>query len=109
MIENQEPRVGVFVCRCGLNIAKSVDTTSLMEFATKLPGVVYADENEFACGDTGMKQISEAIKEHQINRVVVAGCSPWLHEPTFQRMMERVRLNKYLLELPNIREQVAML
>src|SRR4030042_4965551 len=105
----EEPRVGVFVCRCGLNVAKSVDTTSLKEYASKLPGVVYAEENDFACSDTGVKSISEAIKSNGVNRVVVAGCSPWLHEPTFQRMMGRVRLNKYLLEIANIREHCALL
>ncbi len=105
----EEPRVGVFVCRCGLNVAKSVDTTSLKEYASKLPGVVYAEESDFACSDAGVKTISEAIKANGINRVVVAGCSPWLHEPTFQRMMERVRLNKYLLEMANIREHCALL
>ena len=104
-----EPRVGVFVCRCGLNVAKSVDTTSLKEYASKLPGVIYSEENDFACSDSGVKSISEAIKANGINRVVIAGCSPWLHEPTFQRMMARVRLNKYLLEIANIREHCALL
>jgi heterodisulfide reductase subunit A len=107
--EKVEPRVGVFVCRCGLNVAKSVDTTSLKEYASELPGVVYAEESDFACSDSGLKTISEAIKSNGINRVVVAGCSPWLHEPTFQRMMERVKLNKYLLEMANIREHCALL
>ncbi len=102
-------RVGVYVCRCGLNVAKSVDTTSLMEYASNLPGVVHSEESEFACSDGGVKQISESIKEHGINRVVIAGCSPWLHEATFMRMMERVRLNKYLLEVANIREHCALL
>jgi heterodisulfide reductase subunit A len=105
----EEPRVGVFVCRCGLNVAKSVDTTSLKEYVSKLPNVVYAEESDFACSDAGVKSISEAIKANGINRVVVAGCSPWLHEPTFQRMMERVRLNRYLLEIANIREHCAFL
>jgi heterodisulfide reductase subunit A len=109
MSEKEDIRVGVYVCRCGLNVAKSVDTTSLKEYASKLPGVVYAEESEFACSDSGMKAISESIKEHKINRVVIAGCSPWLHEPTFQRMLERVRLNKYLLEMANIREHCALL
>ena len=105
----EEPRIGVYVCRCGLNVAKSVDTTSLTEYAVKLPGVVYAEESEFACSDLGVKQIIDSILENKINRVVVAGCSPWLHEATFQRMMERAHLNKYLLEIANIREHVAFL
>lgn len=109
MSGKEEPRVGVFVCRCGLNVAKSVDTTSLMEYASNLPGVIHAEESEFACSDIGLKRIIEAIREHRINRVVVAGCSPWLHEPTFQRMMERANLNKYLLEIANIREHCAFL
>ena len=109
MSDKEEIRVGVFICRCGLNVAKSIDTTSLMEFSSKMPGVVHAEESEFACSDAGVKTITESISEHRINRVVVAGCSPWLHEATFQRMMERARLNKYLLEIANIREHCALL
>jgi heterodisulfide reductase subunit A len=109
MSDTEEIRVGVFVCRCGLNVAKSIDTTSLMEYASKLQNVVHAEENEFACSDLGMKEIIEAIRENRINRVVIAGCSPWLHETSFQRMMERAHLNKYLLEIANIREHVAFL
>ena len=104
-----DPRVGVFVCRCGLNIAKSIDTTSLVEFARELPGVIHAEESEFACSEMGKRAITEAIKENGINRVVIAGCSPWLQEPTFHRMMQMAGLNKFLLEMANIREHVAML
>ncbi|MBM3291164.1 hydrogenase iron-sulfur subunit [Candidatus Bathyarchaeota archaeon] len=109
MSSKDDFRIGVFVCRCGLNVAKSVDTTSLVEYSSKLSGVVYAEESEFACSEIGLKRISEAIRDNKINRVVIAGCSPWLHEQTFQRMMERVKLNRYLLEIANIREQVAFI
>lgn len=108
-ITNGEPRIGVFVCRCGLNIARSIDTTSLVEYAQDLPNVVHTEESEFACSDTGQKTIIQAIREQNLNRVVVAGCSPWLHEPTFQRALERAGLNKYLLQMANIREHVALL
>lgn len=105
----EEPRVGVFICRCGLNIAKSVDTASLVEFAKGLPGVVYAEENEFTCSEAGQEAIKEAIAEHGINRVVVASCSPRLHEPTFRRVVEEAGLNKFLFEMANIREQCSWL
>jgi len=103
------PRVGVFICRCGLNISKSVDTTSLVEFAQGLPGVVYAEENEFTCSEIGQQTMKEAIKEHGINRVVVASCSPRLHEPTFRRVVEEAGINKFLFEMANIREQCSWL
>ncbi|MGQ9679275.1 MAG: hydrogenase iron-sulfur subunit [Candidatus Bathyarchaeia archaeon] len=103
----EQPRVGVFICRCGLNIAKSVDTSTLVEFAKTLPGVVYAEENEFTCSEAGQQSIREKIKEHNINRVVVASCSPRLHEPTFQRVVEEAGLNKFLFEMANIREQCS--
>jgi heterodisulfide reductase subunit A len=109
MVENvwQESRVGVFICRCGTNIAKSVDTAALMEFAKTLPGVVYSEENLFTCSEAGQRSIKEKIKEHDINRVVVASCSPRLHEPTFQRCVEEAGLNKFLFEMANIREQCS--
>jgi heterodisulfide reductase subunit A len=103
----EEPRVGVFICRCGLNIAKSVDTTALVEFAKALPGVVYSEENQFTCSEDGQKSIKEKIKEHNINRVVVASCSPRLHEPTFRRCIEEAGLNRFLFEMANIREQCS--
>jgi len=105
----EEPRVGVFICRCGLNISKSVDTTSLVEFAQGLPGVVYAEENDFTCSEIGQQAIKDAIKEYNINRVVVASCSPRLHEPTFRRVVEEAGLNKFLFEMANIREQCSWL
>ena len=103
----EEPRVGVFICRCGLNIAKSVNTTALVEFAKALPGVVYSEENQFTCSEDGQKSIKEKIKEHNINRVVVASCSPRLHEPTFRRCIEEAGLNRFLFEMANIREQCS--
>jgi len=107
--QKEEPRVGVFICRCGLNIAKSVNTTTLVEFAKTIPGVVYSEENQFTCSEDGQKSIKEKIKENNINRVVVASCSPRLHEPTFRRCIEDAGLNKFLFEMANIREQCSWL
>ena len=108
-LNDQEPRVGVFVCRCGLNVAKSVDTTTLVEYVSTLPGVVHAEEQEFSCSDMGQKELIKAIINHGLNRIVVAGCSPWLHERTFQKVLQLAGLNKFLVEMANIREHVALL
>jgi len=101
------PRVGVFICRCGSSIVKSVDTTALVEFAKILPGVIYSEENEFTCSEAVQESIKRKIKDYNLNRVVVAACSPRLHESTFQRVVEEAGLNKFLLEMANIREQCA--
>lgn len=104
---NREPRVGVFVCHCGLNIAKSVDVKALREYASKLDGVVHAVNCEFMCSETGQRIIKDSIKNHQLNRVVVASCSPKLHELTFRRVLSEAGLNPFLLEMANIREQCS--
>jgi heterodisulfide reductase subunit A len=104
---NEEARIGVFVCRCGMNIAKSVDVKALTEFASKLPGVVYAEENQFTCSEAGQNSIKEAIKTRRLNRVVVASCSPKLHESTFRRTVSEAGLNPFLIEMANIREQCS--
>lgn len=103
----EQPRIGVFICRCGSDIVKSVDTTALVEFAKTLPGVVYSEENEFACSEAAQQSIKRKIKDYSLNRVVVGACSPRLHESTFQRVLEEAGLNKFLLEMANIREQCA--
>ncbi|MFB0537981.1 MAG: disulfide reductase, partial [Anaerolineae bacterium] len=79
-----ELRIGVFVCDCGLNIAGSLDTEAVWEYAEKLPDVVFAQGNRYTCSDPGQQEIKKAIVEHNLNRVVVASCSPRLHEPTFR-------------------------
>jgi heterodisulfide reductase subunit A len=108
-IEKNEIRIGVFICRCGLNIAKSIDTTALATFAEDIEDVVHVNEIEFSCSDIGQEVIIKDITENNLNRVVIAGCSPWLHENTFQKTLEKAGLNKYLLEMANIREHVALL
>ncbi|HDJ26512.1 MAG TPA: CoB--CoM heterodisulfide reductase iron-sulfur subunit A family protein, partial [Candidatus Bathyarchaeota archaeon] len=98
------PRIGVFVCHCGLNIAGVIDVEALVEYAKTLPGVVYAVDYRYMCADPGQKLIKDAIKEHELNRVIVAACSPRLHEPTFRRCVAEAGLNPYLFEMANIRE-----
>jgi len=105
--KDEEPRVGVFVCDCGLNIAGSVDTQSVADYAGKLPDVVWSGRQKYTCSDPGQLTIEEAIKEHDLNRIVVASCSPRLHEPTFRATVERAGLNKYLFEMANIREHCS--
>jgi len=103
----EEPRIGVYVCHCGLNIAGSVDCEEVAKFATTLPHVVLAQDNLYTCSDQGQEGIKKDIKEHKLNRVVVASCSPRLHEPTFRKACEDAGLNKYLFEMANIREHCS--
>ena len=102
-----EPRIGVYVCHCGLNIAGTVDCEEVAEFASTLPNVVVAEDTRYACSDQGQETIKKDIKEHNLNRVVVASCSPRLHEPTFRKTCEEAGLNKYLFEMANIREHCS--
>jgi len=101
------PRVGVFICHCGSNIAGTVDTSRVREAAEKLLGVVVAKENKYTCSDLGQDEIVKAIKESGANRIVVAACSPRLHEPTFRACIQRAGLNPYLLHMVNLREQCS--
>ena len=103
----EEIRVGVFVCDCGLNIAGSVDTQAVTDFAAGLPDVVASVRNKYTCSDPGQNEIKNVVKEHNINRVVVASCSPRMHEPTFRACIEDVGLNQYLLEMANLREHCS--
>ena len=103
----EEPRIGVFVCHCGLNIAGVVDVEAVTEYARTLPNVVYAEHNRYMCADPGQRLIKEAIRKYNLNRVVVAACSPRLHEPTFRRCVAEAGLNPYLFEMANIREQCS--
>jgi heterodisulfide reductase subunit A len=102
-----EPRIGVYVCDCGANIAGTVDVPQVVEFAKGLKGVVAAREYKFVCSDPGQDLIKKDIKEQNLNRVVIASCSPRLHELTFRRTLATAGLNPYLMEMANIREQVA--
>jgi len=103
----EEPRVGVFVCRCGSNIARVVDVPGVAEYAATLPHVVHAEENLYTCSTDTQGKIIEAIREHELNRVVVASCSPRTHEPLFQDTIREGCLNKYLFEMANIRDQCS--
>ncbi|MEM3873946.1 MAG: CoB-CoM heterodisulfide reductase HdrA2 [Candidatus Bathyarchaeia archaeon] len=100
----EELRIGVFICHCGLNIAGVIDIRELVEFAKTLPDVVYVKDNRYTCADPGQEEIRKAIKEYKLNRVVVAACSPRMHEVTFRRTVSEAGLNPYLFEMANIRE-----
>jgi len=100
-------RIGVFVCECGLNIAGTVDCEAVRQHAARLPDVVIAQRNRYTCSDPGQQEIKRAIDEHNLNRVVVASCSPRLHEPTFRACLTQAGLNPYLLDMANIREQCS--
>jgi heterodisulfide reductase subunit A len=103
----EDVRIGVYVCHCGLNIAGSVDCTEVAKYASTLPHVVLAQDNRYTCSDQGQEGMKKDIKEHKLNRVVVASCSPRLHEPTFRKACEDAGLNKYLFEMANIREHCS--
>ena len=106
-IKGEPPRIGVFVCCCGTNIAGFVDVPAVVEYAKTLPNVVYAEQNLFSCSQDTQTQISETIKKHRLNRVVVTACTPKTHEPLFQETLINGGLNKYLFEMANIRNQCS--
>ncbi len=101
------PRIGVYICQCGSNIAATVDTEAVAEFARGLDGVVMARVNKYTCSDPGQAQIRQDIADYELERVVIAACTPRMHEPTFRRTLESAGLNPYYLEIANIREQVS--
>lgn len=105
--EGAPPRVGVYVCQCGGNISDVVDVDKVVEAAGRLPGVVVAETNVFMCSDPGQNAVLEGIEKEGLDAVVVAACSPKLHETTFRRVLERGGRNQYVLEQANIREQVS--
>lgn len=100
-------RVGVFICHCGNNIAGTVDVKRVAEETRKLPDVVYATTYMYTCSEPGQDEIKRAIKEQNLNRVVVAACSPRMHELTFRRTVEKAGLNRYFFEMANIREHIS--
>jgi heterodisulfide reductase subunit A len=104
-VTGEEPRIGVFICHCGTNIAGLIDVAALKKYAATLPQVLYAETNLFACSQDTQKIIKERIQEHSLNRVVVASCSPRTHEAIFQETIREAGLNPYLLEMANIRDQ----
>jgi heterodisulfide reductase subunit A len=103
----EESRIGVFVCHCGFNIGGVIDVPAVVEYAKTLPNVVCAEENLYACSSAGLNLIKESIKNCKLNRVVVASCTPATHEPLFRKACEEAGLNKYLFEMVNIREQCS--
>ena len=106
-VRGEEPRVGVFVCRCGSNIAGIVGVESVVEYAAGLKNVVHAEENMFTCSSDTQAHIREMIEEHGLNRVVVASCTPRTHEKLFQSTIREAGLNFYLFEMANIRDQCS--
>lgn len=100
-------RIGVFVCWCGSNIAGTVDVGKVAEESAKMPGVVHVEQNKYTCSDPGQDSIRKAIKEHRLDRVVVAACSPRMHEMTFRKCAASAGLNQYLVEMANIREHCS--
>jgi heterodisulfide reductase subunit A len=103
----EDLRIGVFVCECGHNIAGTVDCEAVRAHAGTLPDVVVAHRNRYTCSDPGQQQIKQAIAAHNLNRVVLASCTPRLHEPTFRACLAEAGLNPYLLDIANIREQCS--
>ncbi|MGD8505117.1 MAG: CoB--CoM heterodisulfide reductase iron-sulfur subunit A family protein [Candidatus Bathyarchaeota archaeon] len=106
-VGGQPPRIGVFVCHCGINIGGVVDVPSVVEYARTLPNVVHACDNLYTCSSDTQEIIKNRIKEHNLNRVVVASCTPRTHEPLFQETLREVGLNVYLFEMANIRDQCS--
>lgn len=104
---SEAPRVGVFVCHCGRNIGSVVDVPQVVQYALKLPNVAHAEENMYSCSEDGLQSIKSAIAEHDLNRVVVASCTPRTHAPLFQSICVEAGVNKYLFELVNIRDQCS--
>ncbi|MEJ2739575.1 MAG: FAD-dependent oxidoreductase [Dehalococcoidia bacterium] len=106
-VTNENPRIGVFVCHCGKNIASVVDVERVAEIAAQQPDVVFTTHTMYTCSDTSLSSIRDMIREHRLNRVVVASCTPRTHEPIFRDTLREAGLNPYLFELANIRDQCS--
>ncbi len=106
-VTDQDPRIGVFVCKCGINIAQTVSVSEVVEKIQEIPGVEYAGENLFTCSQDAQVQIKQIIQDHDLNRVIVASCTPRTHLPLFQETAREAGLNKYLVEMANIREHCS--
>ena len=106
-VKGEEPRIGVFVCHCGTNIAGVVNVPDVVEYAKTLPNVVYAENNLYTCSNDAQDRIKEKITEYSLNRVVVASCTPRTHEPLFRNTLAEAGLNPYLFEMANIRDQCS--
>lgn len=106
-VSGEPPRIGVFICRCGTNIAAVVDVPAVVEYAKTLPYVVHADENMFSCSQDTQNSMADLIKEKGLNRLMVSACTPKTHEPLFQNTLKSAGMNKYLFEMANIRNQCS--
>ncbi|MFH1624387.1 MAG: CoB--CoM heterodisulfide reductase iron-sulfur subunit A family protein [Pseudomonadota bacterium] len=106
-MEAEDIRVGVYICHCGINIASTVDVDRVRDTVSELPNVVISRDFKYMCSDPGQELVRKDIKEKRLNRIVVASCSPRMHEPTFRRTIEQAGLNPYCLEMANIREQCS--
>jgi heterodisulfide reductase subunit A len=106
-VAGEDPRIGVFVCHCGINIGGFVNVPAVKEYARTLKNVAYVDENLYTCSTDTQEKIKNAVKEHHLNRVIVASCSPRTHEPMFRETIRDAGLNKYLFEMANIRDQCS--
>jgi len=106
-VSDQKPRIGIFVCNCGINIGAYVKVPTLVDYAKTLPYVVFAEENLYTCSQDTQKKIVEMIKKHDLNRVIVASCTPRTHEPLFQETIREAGLNPHLFEMANIRDQCS--
>jgi NADH:ubiquinone oxidoreductase subunit E/NAD-dependent dihydropyrimidine dehydrogenase PreA subunit len=105
--QEREPRIGVYVCHCGINIAHTVDVRRVAEAIGKLPNVVVSETYPYMCSDPGQNLIKEAVRKHDLTGVVVAACSPRMHEPTFRTAVSDVGINPYMFDMANIREQCS--
>jgi heterodisulfide reductase subunit A len=103
----EQLKIGVYVCDCGINIASKVDVPEVVRFASRLPDVTIARENKYTCSETGQNIIKKDIQEFDLNRVVVASCTPRMHETTFQEAVADAGLNPYYFAMANIREHVS--
>jgi heterodisulfide reductase subunit A len=103
----EKPKIGVYVCHCGVNISATVDVETVADYALKLPNVEVARTYSYMCSDPGQTLIKNDIREHGLNRVIVASCSPRMHEPTFRKAIQEAGINPYFLEMANIREQCS--
>jgi len=106
-VSGEEPRIGLFICHCGINIGAYVDVPKVVEYAQNLPHVTHAEENLYTCSEDTQRKIVEKIKEHNLNRVIVASCTPRTHEPLFQETIREAGLNPHLFEMANIRDQCS--
>jgi heterodisulfide reductase subunit A len=106
-VSQEEPRIGVFVCHCGVNIGSVVNVPDVVEYAKTLPNVTYAEANLYTCSQDAQKLIAEKIQQHKLNRVIVASCTPRTHEPLFRETVQEAGLSPYLFEMANIRDQCS--